>query len=411
MNQDGDPDPATEAAPTRPRAWVLGLIAVGMLIPVTLPVPVLRGLVADRFDVSEFWSSAFMSINMVGALLAAPLAGAFADRTGRRRLPIVAALCADAVLFWLLTLELPFAVFLLLRFIEGAAHITALSLLLSLAADRARLAGSGRVMGFVGGGLTLGVAMGAPLGGRLGQHDPLLPLLVGAILSGLLAAVCWLVLAELPRASGSRPRLRDLVAALRRDAVLAVPLAYAFVDRFTVGFFTTTFTHWMGRIHELPVKDIGILLGLFLGPFSLLSYPFGRLGERWSRTRMLAWGSLVYGVGLVTLGLWPVALYPAVMVGLGVVSAVMFVPSLMLTAELAGPDVKSTALGGFNAAGSLGFLLGPLVGGGVSAGLAPSLGWEVSYPSAFAVAGAAEIGCVLLTLGALRRLRSAGRST
>ena len=118
--------------PTGP--W-LGLCAIFLLMPVTLPVPVLRGLVLDRFGVSEFATSVFMSINMVGAVLAAPLAGALADRTGRRRPWIVVALLVDAACFLGMTLDLPFAWFMALRFIEGCAHITALSLSVSTLAS------------------------------------------------------------------------------------------------------------------------------------------------------------------------------------------------------------------------------------------------------------------------------------
>ncbi|MBK8975761.1 MAG: MFS transporter [Planctomycetes bacterium] len=395
--------------PDRPTPLALGLLAVGMLIPVTLPVPVLRGLVHERFGVSELWVAAFMSVNMVGALLAAPLAGAWADRTGRRRGPIAAALAVDAALFVALAQPLPFWLFMLLRFVEGAAHITALSLLLSLAGDRARLCGSGRVMGFVGAGLTLGVAMGAPIGGVLGNVDPLRPLWLGAGISAALAIACRFALGELPRTTG-RPTLREIVAAVRRDRALLVPLAYAFVDRFTVGFFTTQFTLWMKGVHGLEPARVGMLLGLFLGPLSLLSYPFGRLAERGSRVALVAGGSVVYGVGLLTLGAWPLDALPIVMVGLGVASAVMFVPSLMLTTDLAAPAVRGTALGGFNGAGSLGFLLGPLVGGAVSHLVAHRHGAALGYPAAFAVAGLAELACVALTLRALRRLACAGRT-
>ena len=56
------------------RVALLGLLAFLILIPVTLPVPVLRGLVQERFGVSELLTSLFMSVNMVGAVIAAPLA-------------------------------------------------------------------------------------------------------------------------------------------------------------------------------------------------------------------------------------------------------------------------------------------------------------------------------------------------
>lgn len=400
-----------------PSGLLLGVVAVFVLMPATLPVTVLRGLVHDRFGVSELATSVFMSINMVAALCAAPWAGVLADRFGRQRRLLAAALVLDAALFAGMTAELPFGVFLTLRFFEGAAHITALSLLLSIAAETARRRGgrNGAILGMVGAGLTLGVALGAPIGGVLGRVDPLLPIRVAAGIS-LALSVATLVLVPSLGRGDARPGYRAILAAVREQRALFVPWAYAFVDRFTVGFFTTTFTLWMKRVHDLPPDRIGLLLGLFLGPFSLLSYPFGKLSERWSRTRMLAFGSLVYGVGLVGLGSVPLSALPYAMVGLGVVSAVMFVPSLVLTAELVPAAVRSTALGGFNAAGSLGFVLGPLVGGAVSSAVA-SWGdgtreaWAHGYRLAFTTAGSAEILCVLATWALLARLRAAGRTT
>ena len=62
------------------RVACLGLLAVLILVPVTMPVTVLRAFVQERFGVSEFMTSLFMSVNMVGAVLSAPIAGALADR-------------------------------------------------------------------------------------------------------------------------------------------------------------------------------------------------------------------------------------------------------------------------------------------------------------------------------------------
>src|SRR5262245_8207876 len=105
----------------------LGFLAVGIMAPVTLPVPVLRELVHDRFGVSELLTSLFMSVNMIGALVAAPLVGALADRIGRRRAILVGALGLDALCFFALTAKVPFALFLAVRFVEGCAHIAARS--------------------------------------------------------------------------------------------------------------------------------------------------------------------------------------------------------------------------------------------------------------------------------------------
>jgi MFS family permease len=392
------------------RVALLGLLAVLMLAPVTLPVPVLRAFVQERFGVSETLTSLFMAINMMGAVLAAPLAGAVADRLGRRAPLIVGALLLDATLLAALTAELPFPAFLAVRFLEGCAHIAALSLLLGLAAHARPAAERGRVMGVVGGGLTLGVALGAMLGGLLGGRDPLAPIRLGVGALLLAAGIAAAVLRETGGA-GERATLREIAATVARHRLLLAPLAFAFTDRFTVGFYTTTFSLYLSRIHELPARRIGILIFAFMLTFSLCSYPFGRLAERASRTLLICAGSLVYGLGTALVPWWPLDTLAVLMLGLGVASAVMFVPSLVITTDAAPDSVRTTALGAFNAAGSLGFIAGPLVGGLVSEGVAAGRSWEAGYRSAFAVAGASEILCVALALPFLLRLVRAGRTT
>ena len=94
---------------------------------------------------------------------------------------------------------------------------------------------------------------------------------------------------------------------------------------------------------------------------------------------------------------------------LGIASAVMFVPSLLITADAAPEEIRTTAMGAFNAAGSLGFIVGPVTGGFVSQTVAARADWLTGYRAAFAVAGAAEILCVALALPFLIRLVREGR--
>jgi len=392
------------------RVALLGLLAFGMLIPVTLPVTVLRGLVQERFGVSEFATSLFMSINMVGAVVSAPLAGAFADRFGRRRQLVIAALLADSGLLFAMTASVPFWAFMGLRFLEGSAHIVALSLLMGIASHARPPEERGRVMGLVGGGLTLGVALGAPIGGVLGRSDPLVPLLAGAGTVALTAGVAWWGLEE---ASGqeTRPSFAQVRATLRKHRLLFAPLAFAFADRFTVGFYTTTFSLFLSRIHGFDPPRIGFHIAVFMLPFALLSVPFGKLSERTSRVAMLSLGSVVYGVLTVGVAWCPPALLPGLMVSLGVASAVMFVPSLLVTTDAAPEPVRTTALGAFNAAGSLGFIVGPAVGGLVSQTVAAQADWLTGYRAAFGIAGVSEIVCVAVALPFLARLVREGRTT
>ncbi len=401
--------PALEPGAMRGVA-ALGLLALWIMMPVTLPVPVLRELVQERFGVSELLTSLFMSINMIGALFAAPFAGAAVDRWGRRRHMLAAALVADAGCFFLLAAPVPFALFLAIRFLEGCAHITALSILLSLAAHALPAAYRGRAMGMVGGAMMLGVALGAPLGGMLGRTDALLPLRVGAVLSLAGAALALFAIADRSVREG-RTTFAEIVATLRARPVLAVPLGFAFADRFTVGFFTTTFSLYLGRIHQLSPAEIGMAISVFMLPFALLSYPFGRLAERYSISLMLCSGSVAYGIGTMAVGfVSPPALY-VLMFTIGMTAAVMFVPSMVMTTQLAPTAVRATALGAFNAAGSLGFIVGPLAGGAISQWVAADSGWLAGYRAAFAVAGVSELLCVAVALPFLLRLRAGKRTT
>lgn len=390
---------------SRVRIAALGALALLTLVPVTLPVPVLRELVLERFSVSELATSAFMSINMVGAILAAPIAGAISDRFGRRRPLVVAALLVDAACFLALTLPLGFSLFMTVRFIEGCAHIFALSLVLAHATALAPEGKRGRVMGVVGAGLLLGVALGAPIGGILGRSGPLTVLYAG---TGVLLVAALFAAGALAGPQGlarrERPGAREILSMMRARPIVLVPLVFAFIDRFTVGFFTTTFSLYLKRIHEVPPAQVGLLIAAFMLPFALLSYPFGRLSERVSAVKLLGAGSLGYGLGTLTLGWWPIDLLGVLMLALGLMAAVMFVPSMLLTVEAADESARGTALGAFNAAGSLGFIVGPLVGGSVSQGVAASSGWAAGYQAAFGVAGVSEVLCVLLALPLLRRL-------
>jgi MFS family permease len=389
-----------------PRLLLQGMVALLMLMPVTLPVPVLRALVHERFGVSELLTSAFMSINMLGALLAAPLVGALADRIGHRKRIAVAALGLDALCFVALTLPVSFGLFMGVRFVEGAAHITALSMLLSLASTSVSDAHRGRALGTVGAGLLLGVALGAPLGGWLGAVDPLRPLQAGALIVVCALALAALVLRDHEISSAERAKSAGLFVALREESRLLIPLLFAFADRFTVGFYTTTFSLFLSRVHGLDPPHIGLLISAFMLPFALLSYPFGWLSERTSRTLLLGVGSIVYGLGTASLVAWSPDMLPFVMAAIGVSAAVMFVPTMLLTTEYASEELRSTALGAFNAAGSLGFILGPIVGGLVSESVAAGSDWLAGYRAAFWVAGGSEILLVVVALPLLRGRRA-----
>ncbi len=149
-------------------------------------------------------------------------------------------------------------------------------------------------------------------------------------------------------------------------------------------------------------------MATFLLPFGALTYPAGLLCEKVSPVALMAVGSILYGVYLMALGLGSADMILPIMAFGGLVAALMLAPSIILTSQLASDDQQATAMGGFHLAGSLGFMLGPMLGvGGITA--LKALGVSV-YPTIFIVVGSLEIVCVLALLPWLLKVH-AGRAT
>lgn len=385
----------------------LGTILFLSMVPVTLLVPSLKEILVDRFAASSFWTHSFMSLNLLGGVVAAPLLGWLSDRRGQRRAIVVGALLLDALLLgamaWLPTLTWV----LVARFFEGAAHLLALTTLMAIGADWADGRQRGRMMGVIGATMMFGTACGTRIGGFVWQAWPGHVLEVAAVLAATTAVLAALLLRD-AQANRASVRLREWLRLLTADRRLIVPYAYAFIDRFCVGVVISSFVLYLATVHEFDPSQRSKLLGMFLFPFAVLVYPAGRLCDRVGRIWPLALGSLGFGVVFATYGVLPPGALPVVMVLSGVLSAVMFSPNLTLCADLAPDGRRGVAYAGFNAAGSLGFLAGPLFGGSLVALLGRFWPAQDAFALTFALTGAAECLCALVTLPWLLRLRKQG---
>lgn len=393
------------AAPARNGrvAVAVGAAAFFIMLPVTLIVPVLKELLADRYAASPFWTHGFMSINLVGAILAAPLTAWGCDRAASRARLIFIALLLNAAAFQAMAWAGRLDLLLLFRALEGVFHSLALTALMAMAADHAPPQFRGRAMGLVGACMMFGTAAGTRLGGWIGQQWPGGSFSAAALLAFWAALFVAAFVPETPQRGPAR-RLRDSLQILRRRPALAVPFAYTFIDRFCVGVIISSLVLFLATAHGISPDGRGKLLAMFLVPFALLVYPAGRLVDRIGSTLPLAGGSAAFGLLFATYGFTPTAWLPAVMVISGVFSALMFAPTLSLCADLSPTPQRGAAFAGFNAFGSLGFLCGPLVAGALHALFGARLGEANTYRLVFLVAGALQVLCVAVTLPRLLRL-------
>ncbi|MFC6716101.1 MFS transporter [Natrialbaceae archaeon GCM10025810] len=335
----------------------------------------------------------FLVAEFTGYVTFVGLWGIASDAAGRRTPFIVAGALLGAVGYAALAAvpsvgSLSFEGVLVLRFVQGAMTIGAFSLTMTMLMDLR--GGHGKNMGAAGIAIGLGAALGAPIGGQLTAVDPVAPLLVAA---GLLVAVGGLVTQVDDRAPTDRRTARAVIEGVRRRPTLSIPYAFGFVDRMTAGFFALVGTLYFQEAFGLDAGATGLLLACFFAPFALLQYPMGILSDRIGRTIPIVVGSICYGVGIVAVGAAPsVPLAAAAMVGVGVLGALVSPATMALVTDLAAEGERGVAMGGFNFAGSLGFLAGFLVGGGV----ADAHGYDL----AFLVVGGLEIAIAVVAVPA-----------
>lgn len=332
------------------------------MLPATLLTPAIRPLFATLHQGAEGPMHAFMSLNMLGAIVTTPLVARLVSTSTSaglgRWLMLLAGI--DAALLIVVSLPLATPLVLALRTVEGAAHLGASTLLLSRAAAYKPLVGAGRAMGMAGGALMMAIAIGSGLGGLLVGVNPRLPFLVGAGLSVIVALAAPKLYAIPLAADGESAAFRP--PPLRHPDVL-VPLSAAFVERFTVGLIIVTFALFATKAHGLTDRSIGLLYSMLLLPFALLMYPASRIGDRIPRATLLAGGTLLYGAAIASLAVAPKAGLAVSMVLAGVASSLMYGTVLCYSVTLAPSAARGRMMARVNTAGAMGMLLGPMVGG------------------------------------------------
>ena len=358
------------------------------MLPVTGVVPILKLFVMDGFAANEFQTHLFLSFSMVSAFLFAPLAGALADHWGHRRRLIALAALADAACFALMPVAPSYTILMVIRFVEGIAHITVLSLLLAIAGEKAEHNRSS-AMGAAGAVLTMGIALGSPLGGALGQISPAYALLTGG---AIMAVVAMLTGIMLQRSTGPGVRLpaRKIFATLYEYPALRLPFLFAFLDRFTVGFLVAGFPVYATLKFGFAPAKIGMHFAAFMLTMGLLCYPTTRLGKYFSLRQLILGGSIAYSALFAGVGFLSEGMLLPWMILMGAASAVMFIPTRPLAARAVPDWARATAMGGLNAAGALGFLSGPIISGVLIVSFKPSFGTDAAYSMTLLIGGITE---------------------
>ncbi len=378
--------------------YLPSLLLLFAMLNLTLVVAGLKELIVDELGGTARDASLFFSIEMAAYILFAPLWGVVSDRVGRRRLLIFLGFLGSSLLYASYTFVESLPLMLTLRFVQGGFSVMGWSTLMAMVLDQPDKKHRGRLMGVMGASISLGVALGAPLGGMVSKvYGPRAPLEASAGCFFVLALVSLLL--RDPPSFNRQTALREIFTTLRERPRLALPSMFYFVDRYTVGCFVILFPLYVADpVHGLGNPDPalrGQYLALFLLPFALLQYFAGRLTEVVGPFIPLLGGSFAYGIVLCAVGYSGGDMLWWVMGTLGVLAAAMFPPAIFLMAQLSDARTRGSAMGGFNLAGSLGFAVGPVVGVWV---------FEIAgYGATFLIAGGLEIIAALVGWLVVRR--------
>jgi len=371
-------------------------LLVGSMLNLTLVVAGLRELIVDRLGGTVTDAALFFTVEMLAYLAFGPLWGALSDRRGQRRPFVVAGFAASGLLYLSFLAVDSIPLLLALRFLQGGAAIAGWSTVMAGIFDGVEATARARRAGLAGASIILGVGSGAPLGGALTHFlGPRAPLAAAGILFLVLALAATKLRDS--TALERRPTLAEIARLLAERRRLLLPAALYFVERFTIGLFVVLFPVYLAESLGAGPALRGRYLALFLYPFAFGQLATYRLTRRFGALPALAAGAAFYGAAFGALGALPPTWLAGWMVLLGLSAAVIFPPTLALTAEWSSESTRASAMAGFNVAGSLGFALGPLVG----ARLSESAG----YAGAFRAAGAVALAGALAVVVALAARR------
>ncbi|MFI7705176.1 MFS transporter [Nonomuraea sp. NPDC049480] len=348
-------------------------------------VPMIPRLVTEEFGGPPFAVGAAFTATAVVTLILRPYGGQLAQRFGGRRLMMAgSALAALVGTMYMLPWGLPglFATRLVMGVAEALLFTAGSVWTVQLAPEHRR----GQVVGWYGLAMWSGFMAGPALGEavyRLGSYPFVWALAVA------LPLVAVAVLGLLPPAAPLPVVSRRLIPRASLLPGLALGTG-AFGYGVLVGF---------GAL-ALSARDIPhgpVLLSVFSAAYIATRLVAGWLPDRLGPMPVIVMSSVLEALGLLTIGFapsWWVAACGAVVAGAGFT---LLYPALaMITISRAAEAERGAALGALSSLYDIFFGLAGLVGGAVA---------DVSYPGAFAVAGAVALAALALGPLATRRPR------
>ena len=348
---------------------LIGVLLVLTALPDAMVVPILEELMVERYGVAPGPAHAFISINLLGGLCALPLLRT-TMRIGRPVMAVAIAAIADGLLLAAMWLPIGFWPTIALRGIEGIADVVVFAVVFDLVGQSGRARAAGLRFGIGAALLSIALGGGAILGGQIARADngsgdaARAVYLIGASACFMAGVIAFLGRHRLRRLD-SKPETsskRAVAASEAARAPLWPLLLMASADRAAGGLLTGTLGLFLAEAIGLDPSIRGRLIGSVLLLMGLGAIPAGWVSDRFGDLRIRAIGGIAFAAGLFLLPIAADDLSSLIqtMLLLGIGGATLLPTSLALLDRLHG---GLFGMGGFRAAGDIGFLVGVSMAG------------------------------------------------
>ncbi|MCA9413224.1 MAG: MFS transporter [Candidatus Omnitrophica bacterium] len=351
----------------------IDLIGFGIIIPILQPYAI------GKFGATEFQAGILMGVFSMVQFFFTPLWGWLSDRFGRKPILLITLLgiaLSYVVLAVANSLTMLFVGRIMAGFFAGNIAI-AQSYVADVTPPEKRAHG----MGLIGAAFGLGFTFGPMIGGLLAHWGYAAPSFAAAGASGVAFLFGLIVLEE------SYPKEKRSEPSELRHPILNLAKVYSEHQVRNVVFanflWTTTFSMWevvlvlfvgFEVFPEIPEDDLPMRVGMIFGVMGLLSAfiqggMIRQLMKHFDERKLTHIGIVFYIIG--SLGFvgylagsfqgtfWP--LVPALLL-IAIGSAFMNTLPSAIVSRLVGPDRQGEVIGSFRGMGSLGRVVGPVVG-------------------------------------------------
>jgi multidrug resistance protein len=328
---------------------------------------------------AQAWQIALMfSAYSLGQFFAEPFWGRLSDRIGRRPVLLIT-VAANAVGYLMLAFAPNIWAAIAIRLFTGlgAGNISTVQGYVADVTPPDKRAGR---MGLIGAAFGLGFIVGPGLGGVLVREDLgrlgyQLPIFVAAALAALAAVGVVVFLKESRvRATAETPPPQRFLAGLHQafaDPVVSRVLLVTLIYMAGFSGMESTFGLWAESRYGWGAREVGLAF-MAVGVVSVIGQALiaGRLARRFGEARVLAFGCLLFGAGLIGQVMSPSQEWVPVIMAFGALGMALTMPNVSaLISRSVQPDRQGAMLGLNMATSSIARIFGPIVAGAIFSGI------------------------------------------